>query len=454
MRKEPLAASIVLLIILGAQFSLGAGSNNQNDWPMFNHDPEGSRTNPAEDRLTAKNVKDLKVLWTYPTAGAVAGTPAVVDDIVYAGDTTGQVYAVRRDGTLVWMTNVGSPVTASVLVSNQRAIVGDLDGVVHAIDIATGATEWSTVLDTHPAAAVYSSATVVDGRIVVGVGASYGANDFAGSVVALAIDTGAIAWKTYMISPVNVAAGTDSGGGVWSSPTYDQSTGTVYVTSGNGFGPHVDSYFDSVLAIASTDGRILWATKRPGSDFADSPQVYRAAKRRFVGAGGQNGVFQLLDAATGAIVSDLSIEVSGGPLGGVFADSAVARGVVYANTSNWPDPLGGGTPVGGKIVALSLSGDLLTTVWSFNTPNSPNLSGIAVANGVVYFQSALNGTLYALNAATGQQLTTVATGGQMSGPSVSRGQVYVGTGNALALLGNPTADAGPGAITALGVDKK
>jgi len=128
--------------------------------------------------------------------------------------------------------------------------------------------------------------------------------------------------------------------------------------------------------------------------------------------------------------------------------------VVYANTSNWPNSLAGGTPVGGKIVALSFSGNSLVTVWSFSTPNSPNLSGTAVANGVVYFQSALNGTLYALDAATGQQLTRVTTGGQMSGPSVSRGQVYVGTGNALLLLTDPTAVTGPGSITALGIDKK
>src|SRR5262249_21892465 len=66
----------------------------------------------------------------------------------------------------------------------------------------------------------------------------------------------------------------------------------------------------------------------------------------------------------------------------------------------------------------------------FDTPFSPNLSGVAVGNGVVYFQSALNATLFALDAATGAVLATVNTGGQSSGPAISRGQIYLGTGDA------------------------
>src|SRR5262249_17404646 len=76
---------------------------------------------------------------------------------------------------------------------------------------------------------------------------------------------------------------------------------------------------------------------------------------------------------------------------------------------------------------------------------------VAVANGVVYFQSMLDGTLYALNAKTGAELAQVKTGGQSSGPAISRGQIYLGTGDAAFPYLNPTEPLGPGSVVALGL---
>src|SRR5262245_28867115 len=71
------------------------------DWPMYNHDPEGSRYNSAETRLRPDNVGGLQVKWTFPTHGPIAGTPAVVNDHVYAADEAGYAYALDRDGHLL-----------------------------------------------------------------------------------------------------------------------------------------------------------------------------------------------------------------------------------------------------------------------------------------------------------------------------------------------------------------
>ena len=71
------------------------------DWPMFGHDPAGTRYNFAENRLSSDNIAGLHELWRYPTAGPVVGTPAVVDNHVYAIDTTGTAYALTRDGDLL-----------------------------------------------------------------------------------------------------------------------------------------------------------------------------------------------------------------------------------------------------------------------------------------------------------------------------------------------------------------
>jgi outer membrane protein assembly factor BamB len=95
---------------------------------------------------------------------------------------------------------------------------------------------------------------------------------------------------------------------------------------------------------------------------------------------------------------------------------------------------------------IAFTGDGKKELWRFSTPSSANISGVAVANGVVYFQSTQNGNLYALDAATGAQLGVFQIGGGTSGPAISRGHVYVGTGP-LALT-----DVLPGSVLALSLD--
>ncbi len=54
-----------------------------------------------------------------------------------------------------------------------------------------------------------------------------------------------------------------------------------------------------------------------------------------------------------------------------------------------------------------------------------------MANGVIYFTTVASGKLVALDAKTGAVLKEIDLGPVWSGPSVSRGRVYVGTGNTL-----------------------
>ena len=56
-------------------------------------------------------------------------------------------------------------------------------------------------------------------------------------------------------------------------------------------------------------------------------------------------------------------------------------------------------------------------------------SGIALANGVAYFTTTVSNKLVALDTAGGKVLREISLGPVWCGPSVSRGRVYVGTGN-------------------------
>jgi outer membrane protein assembly factor BamB len=103
-----------------------------------------------------------------------------------------------------------------------------------------------------------------------------------------------------------------------------------------------------------------------------------------------------------------------------------------------------GPVTGGRVTSLSL--DTKSEHWRHERPKVASLggpppkpvftdagdfvgSGIAVANGVVYFTAVASGKLLALDALTGDLLKEIPLGPVWSGPSVSRGRVYVGTGN-------------------------
>jgi hypothetical protein len=224
---------------------------------------------------------------------------------------------------------------------------------------------------------------------------------------------------------------------------------------------------DAVLALDARTGSVAWQNQllagdvwtdvtpysptNQDADVADSPKIFRLADgTKVVSVGQKSGVYYVLNAATGAPVSATQLEVAG-LQGGLFANGAVdqSAGRVFANGLDWPGAFSR-PPVGGDLYAVSLDGHLL---WDFPTPGL-NLTGVAVGNGVVYFQS-LDGYLYALDDRAGDAnsalLTRLYTGGNLSGPAVSNGHLYEGTaaGDGLAfLLGqtNPT-----GSIIALGV---
>src|SRR5262249_30271877 len=74
------------------------------------------------------------------------------------------------------------------------------------------------------------------------------------------------------------------------------------------------------------------------------------------------------------------------------------------------------------------------------------ITGVALANGVVYFED-MGGTFYALDEKSGTVLSQLFVGGSESGPSISDGQIFIGQGQVAG--GNPR----PGGIVALGLSE-
>lgn len=205
----------------------------------------------------------------------------------------------------------------------------------------------------------------------------------------------------------------------------------------------------------------------------DTPKVYTVKAQgeplKVVGFGCKNGGYYVLRAATGERMANTPLYTGKptypldptpdprmlalpGPLGGLQTGCATDGTHVFTNGL---DAIRLGTqeseagslnpPTAGR--AVCISGDATTERWRHERPKAPPAgigirllnkevgdpiaSGVAVANGVVYFTTTVSKKLVVLDAARGTVLKEIEVGAVWSGPSVSRGRVYVGTGAVL-----------------------
>jgi polyvinyl alcohol dehydrogenase (cytochrome) len=388
----------------------------------------------------------------------------------------------------------GSSSRVSPEVAGNTVYIGDQNqpgfgGATHvmAVNATTGQKEWSTVVDTHPLGIVTGSPVVYDGVVYIGVASKeeaaaenpeYPCCTFRGSEVALDAKTGAILWKDYMTPPNGALPGGFSGNGVWSSPAIDPKTGTLFVTTGNNYTQPTSvtacenaggtpaeceptgNYQESILAINTKTGAIKWATgdntfdawtlacvpgfppnncpPDPGddADFGASPQLFTikgpdGRPLQVVGAGQKNGVYWLLNRATGKVIWSAGVG-PGGIHGGMEWGTAYDRGVIYfadANTDSVTFTLPNGQTVskGGFWGALDArNGKIL---WETADPSdSQDMGAVSTAGGVM-FAGSMSGWMYALDGATGKILWSYqGQGSSNAAPAIVGDIVYWGNG--------------------------
>ncbi|MCW3095413.1 MAG: hypothetical protein JWL77_1031 [Chthonomonadaceae bacterium] len=455
-RIQPIVFS---MMVLALQLGLMATARSEDDdWPMFGHDPLGTRYNTGERRLGPGNVAKLRILWKFTTPAVVAGTPAVVGNTVFDGDAAGTIYALKsNDGRLLWKTTIpGASFTASPIVLRGRVVLGSKsNGVIYGLDRDTGSVLWQIKPNAFGRPAIWGSGTQVGEFVAIGVAS----NDEGppppfvsrGSLVLLDPQNGRVIWQTFMISDAQAAAGS-SGVSIWTTPVFDAESNTIYVGTGNNFTEPATNNSDAIVAFDARTGAIKWVNQRtandtwtpvfrtgPDFDFGDSPQLYRLPDgRKVVGDGQKSGFYHVLDAMTGEVIHFQQF-LPGSTLGGLYTDSAVANGIVFApgNDQTVSPP---------RSVLIAMTGDGTTELWRFET-TGPEANGVAVANDVIYFKPSSDPNLYAFDIA-GNKLAAIAVGGSNSGVAVARGRVFLGLGDVFSNGFNFNA---PGGIVALGL---
>ncbi|MDS0474390.1 PQQ-binding-like beta-propeller repeat protein [Natrinema sp. 1APR25-10V2] len=151
-------------------------TGEKTDHCVLGEDVRPTSTPTLDDRqlyLTAEggavyavSLESREVVWESSMGGSVGAVPTVSDTLITA-DTAGTVYAFdTADGTERFRLEAGSSVTGTC-VASETLYVGAArgsDGVVHALDPASGEKQWSHELQTP----VTTSPVVVDGVLYIG----------------------------------------------------------------------------------------------------------------------------------------------------------------------------------------------------------------------------------------------------------------------------------------------
>jgi outer membrane protein assembly factor BamB len=212
------------------------------DWPMYLHDAAHSSFNDQEWQLDVYNVTGLAPKWIFRSGGPIASGVTLSDGRLYFGNWNGDFFALdAMNGSPLWTAHIGmsappdDPVCqAAIGVSAQPAIDGENvyagggDSAIYAFNRITGTLLWRIPL-ADPASGnyIWSSITISGRSLYVGVSSLGDCPLVRGQLVRIDLDT-------QSTSVQYLYPGDDVGGGVWSTPAVDESTNTVFVTTGTG----------------------------------------------------------------------------------------------------------------------------------------------------------------------------------------------------------------------------
>ncbi len=412
-------------------------------------------------------------------------SPLVTEKAVYIGSNTGVFYALdRQTGRELWKVNTRAPgfpnhhganlFNASAILADGKIIVGGggyehpqpLDpkypccqgrGFVVAFDPNNGEIIWKYEVGEKPRK--FKKPITI--------------KDIKGT-------------RTYHYGP--------STSSVWSTPSYDTATGMIFFGTDVHNSPREPTaddprlytkYSAAVIAVDVKNGTEKWVTQLNENDLfnhsmagydpvsgtykdcaiGDTPKIYTlpapdGTPATVLGVGCKDGGFYLLYSVDGRVLGNTPIH-KGKPayplvpkrhprmialpstIGGIQTGCATDGKRIFTNGIDWltNTTLTPGWPEAGRVVCLSAN--LREEYWRHERPRirvpgydggDPIASGIAVnGGGIACFTGTVSERLVVVDAASGRVVKDFHVGTVWSGPSISRGRIYVGTGSILFL---------------------
>lgn len=433
------------------------------DWPMYLDNPQ--RTSASDETiLSPTNAGEIVKRWSFQTGAPVASSPTISGGIVYVGSWDGYEYALDElTGTLKWKTYLGQTiadprcyplilgVTSSAAVQNGVVYVGGGDPYWYALNAATGDVLWKVFIGDNSIPGGnynWASPLLYNGYAYIGVASDCDVPLVQGKLLQVDLKTHQIV-HTLITTPNGTL-----GAGIWTSPSVDATTNTIYLSSGTATVPVENQPLaQAVIAVdASTlavkaSWRVPDQDTVPDSDFATTPTLFNdESGTPMVAAIDKNGylyAFNRNNVGAGPLWSQ-NIAIAGicpvcgesSISSGAFGQHTLYIGGGYANLNSVDDYLG-------SVRALDpTTGKFL---WEHGADGSI-FGALAYTNGLII--DGAGDTVEVLDAATGTRLYSYQTGAQIYGaPSISHGQIFIGSndGNvyALGLPNDPPSSAAP-----------
>jgi alcohol dehydrogenase (cytochrome c) len=310
-----------------------AGAETE-EWLTYSGSYNGWRhTSLAE--ITSANVAQLRVRWVrqFDIADqSIAGTPLVIDGVIFAVADAGHVLALdARSGNKLW--EYTRPVPTSLpleygLANRGLAIygstlfLGGIDGYLVAIDANDGKVIWQTLVASPSDGYSISAAPLIVNHSVI-VGISGGEFGIRGFLAAYDVSTGRQQWKFDTIpGPGEIGHETwqneawrTGGGGTWITGSYDPLTDLLYWGVGNpspafsgGVRPGDNLFTASVIALHASTGKLAWYFQFTPHDEHDrdatqtpvlADLLIKGVVRKVICWPNRNGFYYVLDRATG-----------------------------------------------------------------------------------------------------------------------------------------------------------
>jgi len=325
---------------------------NAGEWMSYGRDYNEQRFSPLE-QINVDDIGRLGLAWyadLTERGGSYETTPIEVDGEIFVTSPWSKVYAFdAQTGKRLWKYDPKVPgayavklccgiVNRGVAVWKGKVIWGTLDGRLIAVDARTGKKIWE-VQATDPTKwlSITGAPRIADGRVFLGeAGSEF---EQRGYLAAYSAATGKELWRWWAV-PGDPSKGFEQpelkwaaktwhgqwwkqggGGTPWDGITYDPVTGDVYFGTGNGAtwpaeirspGGGDNLFTASIVALDAKTGKFKWyyqETPSESFDFDSTAQITTAdliidgEKRHVVMHAPKNGIFYVLDAQSGKVLS-------------------------------------------------------------------------------------------------------------------------------------------------------
>ncbi len=439
-RIVAVALPAAALVASSAVHSAPASAASYQDWPMFLQN--AARTSATVDpKLSVASAPTLKLKWSYGTTGPLATSTSIVGTTAYVGSWDGYEYAINTStGALIWKQYLGlttdpgcTPatigITSSADVVNGVVYVGGGDAYWYALDATTGAILWKVYTgDNSQTGAHYnwSSPLIVGNYAYIGIASNCDNPLVQGQLLQVAISG---AQQGQIINSYAFVPNGQVGGGIWTTPTYDSATNTIFVSTGT-LNDHTQTQSQAIVALNATTLQYVGSWQLPfeasvtDSDWGTTPTLTTDSKGdQLLSVANKNGIlytFNRNNLAAGPVwqhqVAIGGANVIGGD--GTISSGVFANGLLYYAGGNNTH---GSSGSGGSITAFDPGTGAIS--WSRQT-EQPILGSPAYVNGLLGV--AEGNTFEVLNAATGTLLYSYVLPALTYGAiSVARSQFYV-----------------------------